>query len=595
MMTVFAQGDAYEVLHDYPLAGSSVLENDSHSELEQLIATLVSGPEHGTLSLSSSGSFTYTPDEHFVGTDSFTYSASFGSESDQATATITVTNNAPNAENGGESVLHDQPLSSSVYAYDLDMDNLTYALGAGPYLGTLNLSSGGNFTYTPSTHFIGSENFTFTASDGVATDTGTFTINVTNNAPTADDSTEQVNRNDTLTSSVTAFDLDVDSLTYSVASGPSHGLLGFDASGGYSYTPAPAYVGTDSFTFLASDGVASDTGTVTITVVDNRVHYHLDYSFGGDADEADEIPAILVLTLSPPAGSEGVTVNWSPITVPGDEEEPLDWATGADFYNSSGSYTFAPGESVKHIEIKPVNDTTVEKNEKMRIEIPGDNTDDYVLLTSGTGSFGLWSTMKVLDNEWRFVNPGSEFFGQDEGHWFGEPQSVIAYTEQTIWYGLVPIGDLIGIGHVTYQGFDELAAAVEVHAHHYGGLGGTDTVVRQGNMQFLVHPQTGDIVRADGVILTGNSADDWIQGDIGHGWTVNNFGPNEKRVAVTWELGFGYDANISATTVFDLFDQIHIEFTSGDPNYQHGVETRQYSLIARNRITDDNTGLEWND
>ena len=42
--------------------------------------------------------------------------------------TINVTNNAPVPTNGNESVLHDRPLSTYVNAYDLDGDNLTYAL-----------------------------------------------------------------------------------------------------------------------------------------------------------------------------------------------------------------------------------------------------------------------------------------------------------------------------------------------------------------------------------------------------------------------------------------------------------------------------------
>ena len=41
------------------------LENDA------LTATLVTGVSHGKLTLNSSGSFTYTPNLHYVGSDSF--------------------------------------------------------------------------------------------------------------------------------------------------------------------------------------------------------------------------------------------------------------------------------------------------------------------------------------------------------------------------------------------------------------------------------------------------------------------------------------------------------------------------------------------
>ncbi|NMB69409.1 MAG: cadherin-like domain-containing protein, partial [Chloroflexi bacterium] len=39
-----------------------------------------------------------------------------------------------------------------------------------------------------------------------------------------------------------------------------------DATGAFTYTPAADFNGEDSFTFIASDGELSDTGTVTITV-----------------------------------------------------------------------------------------------------------------------------------------------------------------------------------------------------------------------------------------------------------------------------------------------------------------------------------------
>ena len=40
---------------------------------------VVVGTAHGTLVLNSDGTFTYAPDEHFAGDDSFTFRASDGS------------------------------------------------------------------------------------------------------------------------------------------------------------------------------------------------------------------------------------------------------------------------------------------------------------------------------------------------------------------------------------------------------------------------------------------------------------------------------------------------------------------------------------
>ncbi|MBD2848141.1 S-layer homology domain-containing protein [Paenibacillus sp. IB182496] len=80
-------------------AGSGVLANDTDADGDPLTATKVSDPSHGTLTLNSDGSFTYTPEAGYHGSDSFTYKASDGqSDSNTATVSIHVLDNvAPNA------------------------------------------------------------------------------------------------------------------------------------------------------------------------------------------------------------------------------------------------------------------------------------------------------------------------------------------------------------------------------------------------------------------------------------------------------------------------------------------------------------------
>src|SRR5262249_3582267 len=69
--------------------GFGVLAND-YSPNGSLAASLVSGPAHGTLSLSSGGGFTYTPAPNYNGSDSFVYRATdpLGLS---ATATVSLT------------------------------------------------------------------------------------------------------------------------------------------------------------------------------------------------------------------------------------------------------------------------------------------------------------------------------------------------------------------------------------------------------------------------------------------------------------------------------------------------------------------------
>jgi uncharacterized repeat protein (TIGR01451 family) len=86
-----AVNDSYTVLQGSTLvvAASGVLTNDSDAEDDALTAILVSNPSHGTLVLSGDGAFTYTPTNHDVGSDSFTYRANDGGAS-SGIATVTI-------------------------------------------------------------------------------------------------------------------------------------------------------------------------------------------------------------------------------------------------------------------------------------------------------------------------------------------------------------------------------------------------------------------------------------------------------------------------------------------------------------------------
>lgn len=57
---------------------AGLLENDADADGDALSATLLSGPQHGALSLDADGSFIYTPEGHWNGVDEFTYQVSDG-------------------------------------------------------------------------------------------------------------------------------------------------------------------------------------------------------------------------------------------------------------------------------------------------------------------------------------------------------------------------------------------------------------------------------------------------------------------------------------------------------------------------------------
>jgi hypothetical protein len=95
-----ANDDGYATDEGLPLivAAPGVLGNDTDAQNDTLSAVLALAPQHGIVALNSDGSFTYTPNAAFSGTDSFSYRANDGGgASGIAVVTITVRPSAPPA------------------------------------------------------------------------------------------------------------------------------------------------------------------------------------------------------------------------------------------------------------------------------------------------------------------------------------------------------------------------------------------------------------------------------------------------------------------------------------------------------------------
>src|SRR5262249_53226664 len=151
-----------------------VLANDSDVDGDPLTAILVTGPAHGTLTLSTNGSFTYTPALNYNGPDSFTYKANDGQADSPSNATVSITVTPVNDPPGtSDAVVADDRHSSAHVPYstvsrsgvlandsDVDGDPFTSVLVTGPAHGTLTLSTNGSFTYTPALNYNGPDSFT---------------------------------------------------------------------------------------------------------------------------------------------------------------------------------------------------------------------------------------------------------------------------------------------------------------------------------------------------------------------------------------------------------------------------------------------------
>lgn len=98
--------------------------------------------------------------------------------SDSLTVTIANVNNVPVASDGSLSTLKNEPVEGNLrdYASDADGENITFTITDNVTSGTLTVAADDSFTYTPATDFTGSVSFTYQASDGLGSDTGTITI-----------------------------------------------------------------------------------------------------------------------------------------------------------------------------------------------------------------------------------------------------------------------------------------------------------------------------------------------------------------------------------------------------------------------------------
>ena len=87
-----------------------------------------------------------------------------------------------------------------------------------------------------------------------------------NDAPVANADSVATNEDTAKAIVLTGSDIDGDALSFSIASGPSHGTLSGTAPN-VTYTPSANYNGSDSFTFKVNDGkVDSGAATVSLTI-----------------------------------------------------------------------------------------------------------------------------------------------------------------------------------------------------------------------------------------------------------------------------------------------------------------------------------------
>ncbi|MBM4814910.1 tandem-95 repeat protein, partial [Vibrio parahaemolyticus] len=187
------------------------------------------GPANGTVSVNPDGSVTYTPNDNYHGTDSFTYIVTSGGVSESTTVSVDVTpvNDAPVAKDDIATTQEDTAVTIDVLPNDSDVDGDKLSIESASVpkeQGTVEVVNG-KLVFTPAENFNGDAEITYTVTDGQLTDEAkvTVTVNPVNDAPTIKvDAVEGITENavstDTLVATLEVADTDTpeDQLTVSL-------------------------------------------------------------------------------------------------------------------------------------------------------------------------------------------------------------------------------------------------------------------------------------------------------------------------------------------------------------------------------------------
>jgi VCBS repeat-containing protein len=318
-----------DVFYDYSTEEDVVLSQDAPGGLKE--AVLVTTPSNGVLlDFGFDGSFVYSPNPDYAGPDAFTYDAQ-SDQGDPKAVTVSISinpvNDAPLALGGDYEVAQDTALTIAwdQLGSDVDGDTLDLAVTVPPQNGALKYTPAG-LMYQPNAGFVGSDSFEYTVNDGrITSSSATVALTVgeaTNQAPVAHD--DEFSTQEDTALAVAAengllandSDMDGDTLSASLVSGPAHGVLQFTADGSFVYTPAANFNGQDSFTYKVSDGkLESAVATVTLEVhaVNDQPVFSSDpvTSFTIDADAANFDGDGVFRVAGAPGDPVQVELNWT--------------------------------------------------------------------------------------------------------------------------------------------------------------------------------------------------------------------------------------------------------------------------------------------
>ncbi|NHJ14152.1 MAG: tandem-95 repeat protein [Candidatus Thorarchaeota archaeon] len=465
--------DLYTINEDIVLQtgiANGVLANDTDVDGDTLTATLISGPSHGVLTFNADGSFTYTPELNWYGTDSFVYEVSDGTLTDIATVSITVNpvDDPSDAVDDYVTTDEEMPINIDVLANDYDVEGdyfMFFGYGWSPpqpygQLELVYVDGVKMIRYTPNPNWYGEAWFIYDIYKIIESTLYYqdrayvyVTVNPIPDAPEVQDDSYSIFEDAVLYMDTAEgllkndFDVDGDVLEAVLGTGPANGVLALNADGSFTYTPNANFWGVDTFTYYVTDGVLeSNLATVTITVLSvNDIPVAVN-----DAYETDQNVPLIVLAPGVLGNDSDIDHNQlTGVLI----ESPLN---GDLLFNSDGFFEYTPNPGWYGIDIftyQAFDGTDYSNVATVTITVILVNTPpvafDDAYVTEACGTLVV-SGIGVLENDVDNEGDPLEALLVDEpmyGILILDPSGSFTYTPDVGWYGTDTF---------TYQAYDGL-------------------------------------------------------------------------------------------------------------------------------------------
>ncbi|WP_274612045.1 tandem-95 repeat protein, partial [Vibrio diabolicus] len=432
--------DKATVVEDTPTI-IKVLGNDTFEGDDKVVSLDTNnGPANGTVSVNSDGSVTYTPNDNYHGTDSFTYIVTSGGVSESTTVNVDVTpvNDAPVAKDDTAVTDEDTPVTIDVLPNDTDVDGDTLSIQSASVpeaQGKVEIVDG-KLVFTPAENFHGDAEITYTVTDGSLTDQAkvTVTVNAVNDTPVVESSIAD----QTLAEDFTPYTIDLNTAFSDVDN--VDGELSFSVSGNSNiqvaivngiatFTPTADWNGSEILTFTATDPSGesvSQTVNFTVTpvadIVADKATVVEDTPtiikvLGNDTFEGDNKVVSLDTNNGPANGTVSVNPDGSVTYTPNDNYHGTDSFT---YFVTSGGVSES---TTVNVDVTPVNDAPVAKDDTAVTDedtpvtidvLPNDtDVDGHELSIQSASVPSVQGTVEIIDGKLVFT-PAENFNGDAE-------------------------------------------------------------------------------------------------------------------------------------------------------------------------------------